>query len=627
MGQHILLFESDPAFAQEVQSNFESLGATVDIAGDGAHGLDLAGARRPDLILLSIELPGMNGFLVCKKIKKQDDLQGVPLLIMSSEATEDVFEQHKKLRTRADDYIHKPIAFSDLLDRVKRFVAFEANGVSLDGGDAGGPDGIGEAIEISDLEEDEVILVADEDDDEEPESNRVEAEAFAQQAVEMLTSDAPEVTLPIERPQVEARRSSVPVASAAPPAAIATEPITAVSALDIAASEGAAVAQHEVQLLRARVAELETELGKASRRTEQADEEAQAAKQRAAAAERSLADASKKGGVSSRDFLDLREQLNRKDRELLGLRDQVTARDKQLIEASDRGLTLERELADLADKHVDVQREFDKARETLEALQADKDGAKKRLDDLKARLERAEARSRELSEELGGINAANAKELEALEQRHAEALEAAEARHAQAIEALRGEHAAAIEALRRSHAGELAEQKDEHEMALAGVREQIERQKDALTAELRAEAEAQSRERLEAQQREHEARVSEAQAAHERELASARQSLQEQLAAEQQKANERFQQESARLGRALAEAGTHQQLLQDQLEEAEAAKNDAQARLERMVGERDRALEQRKGEEQIVDRARTALGIALSLLEEHKHRAADPSEN
>ena len=130
MSQRILLFESDAGFADEVRSNFEAMGATVDVANDGPQGIELASAHRPDLILLTIELPGMNGFLVCKKIKKQEDLQNVPLLILSSEATEDVFEQHKKLRTRAEDYIHKPIAFADLFERVKRFVALESNGAS-----------------------------------------------------------------------------------------------------------------------------------------------------------------------------------------------------------------------------------------------------------------------------------------------------------------------------------------------------------------------------------------------------------------------------------------------------------------------------------------------------------------
>lgn len=130
MSQRILLFDADAGFAQDMRSKFEAMGATVDVANDGQQGIELATAHRPDLILLTIELPGMNGFLVCKKLKKQDGLSDVPLFILSSEATEDVFEQHRKLRTRAEDYIHKPIAFADLLERVKRFMPLEGNGHS-----------------------------------------------------------------------------------------------------------------------------------------------------------------------------------------------------------------------------------------------------------------------------------------------------------------------------------------------------------------------------------------------------------------------------------------------------------------------------------------------------------------
>jgi len=81
MSQRILVFESDTAFAGEVKSNFERMGLMVDVAGDGPSGLELAAAHRPDLILLTIELPGMNGFLVCKKIKKTSELENVPLKV------------------------------------------------------------------------------------------------------------------------------------------------------------------------------------------------------------------------------------------------------------------------------------------------------------------------------------------------------------------------------------------------------------------------------------------------------------------------------------------------------------------------------------------------------------------
>ena len=80
MSQRILVFENDPDFAREVQSGFGSLGATVDLVSDGPSGLEHAADAPPDLILLSIELPGMNGFLVCKKIKKSAGLKDIPLM-------------------------------------------------------------------------------------------------------------------------------------------------------------------------------------------------------------------------------------------------------------------------------------------------------------------------------------------------------------------------------------------------------------------------------------------------------------------------------------------------------------------------------------------------------------------
>ncbi|HEY2734962.1 MAG TPA: response regulator, partial [Polyangiales bacterium] len=169
MSQRVLVFESDAAFAGEVKSNFERMGLAVDVAGDGPSGLELAAVHRPDLILLTIELPGMNGFLVCKKIKKTSELESVPLVILSSEVDQETFEQHKKLRTRADEYIRKPIAFADLLSRVQDFVP-HSNGV--DALAAENDDGVDAAEETAlDIEEafsvgdDDVIVLADDDEE------------------------------------------------------------------------------------------------------------------------------------------------------------------------------------------------------------------------------------------------------------------------------------------------------------------------------------------------------------------------------------------------------------------------------------------------------------------------------
>ena len=61
----------------------------------------------------------MNGFSVCNKLKKDPALKDVPLIIMSSESSDETFEQHRKLRTRAEDYVHKPIAFGELLEHMR----------------------------------------------------------------------------------------------------------------------------------------------------------------------------------------------------------------------------------------------------------------------------------------------------------------------------------------------------------------------------------------------------------------------------------------------------------------------------------------------------------------------------
>jgi len=126
VGTKVLVFESDPTFAGELRTELGNLGCTTTVVEDGNAGLQLASSEKPDLILLSIELPRMNGFSVCNKLKKDASLKDVPLIIMSSESSDETFDQHKKLRTRAEDYVHKPIAFGELLEHIRQFVPMGA---------------------------------------------------------------------------------------------------------------------------------------------------------------------------------------------------------------------------------------------------------------------------------------------------------------------------------------------------------------------------------------------------------------------------------------------------------------------------------------------------------------------
>src|SRR6266576_1464158 len=137
MPTKVLVFESDPAFAGELRTELSRLGLAAQVVDDGYAGLMAAASDKPDLILLSIELPRMNGFSVCNKLKKDPALKDVPLVIMSSESSDETFEQHKKLRTRAEDYVHKPISIGDLLTHIRPYVPMGSNGgepesISLD---------------------------------------------------------------------------------------------------------------------------------------------------------------------------------------------------------------------------------------------------------------------------------------------------------------------------------------------------------------------------------------------------------------------------------------------------------------------------------------------------------------
>src|SRR5690606_13154813 len=161
MTTQVLVFESDSAFAQELEVGLAEYGCRTTVVDDANAGLQVAADEKPDLILLSIELPRMNGFSVCNKLKRDAALKNVPLIIMSSDSTEETFEQHRRLRTRAEDYVHKPISVGDLVTHIQELLPLQSNtegeeSIIIDDDieieDADALDEIDDDIEIEDAE-------------------------------------------------------------------------------------------------------------------------------------------------------------------------------------------------------------------------------------------------------------------------------------------------------------------------------------------------------------------------------------------------------------------------------------------------------------------------------------------
>ena len=127
MAKRILLIESDMALAGSIASALQARGAEVSLARDGTSALDVARGERPDGIVLCAELPGGSGFVVCNKLRKDPELREIPLLLTSADASEETFEQHRKLRTRADAYLRKPFAVSALLSQLAPLTGLAAS--------------------------------------------------------------------------------------------------------------------------------------------------------------------------------------------------------------------------------------------------------------------------------------------------------------------------------------------------------------------------------------------------------------------------------------------------------------------------------------------------------------------
>src|SRR5262245_49477505 len=143
--RNLLCIEPDNDTVTEIRNALAPYGFAVENIPNGEEAIEWGRSHPISLIILSVE-PRKVGYAICNKLKRSPSLREIPLILISSEETLATFEQHKKLKAHADEYLLKPLDTTELLAKVNRLVP------------------LGERQEVEEIHEAD-ILIADEDAD------------------------------------------------------------------------------------------------------------------------------------------------------------------------------------------------------------------------------------------------------------------------------------------------------------------------------------------------------------------------------------------------------------------------------------------------------------------------------
>ena len=176
----LLCIEPDAATVGEIRRVFGAYGFRVESIPNGEQAVEWARTNNPALIILSVE-PRKVGYAICNKLKRSPSLREIPLILISAEETMATFEQHKKLKSRAEEYMLKPLDMHALLAKSDRLIALgdaHTQAVSIEDDDSA-------EIEIAD---DEIAEVSSLDEDD----GLVEEEVFSNAEPTHSSARAPE---------------------------------------------------------------------------------------------------------------------------------------------------------------------------------------------------------------------------------------------------------------------------------------------------------------------------------------------------------------------------------------------------------------------------------------------------
>ena len=120
MTHRILIVDDEPNIVLSLEFLMEQSGFDVAVARDGEEALAQMASFRPDLVLLDVMLPRLNGYEVCQRIRATPDWARVKVLMLSAKGRE--LDLSKGMALGADGYVTKPFSTRDLVDQVRRLL-------------------------------------------------------------------------------------------------------------------------------------------------------------------------------------------------------------------------------------------------------------------------------------------------------------------------------------------------------------------------------------------------------------------------------------------------------------------------------------------------------------------------
>lgn len=337
-----LIIDADGKTPATLKSILAPYGFEFTVTENGPEAVNVARQAAPDIILLRAELPLTTGFSVCNRLRRNEDTRKIPLVLYSSNASDEVIEQHRNLKTHADQYLRLPVDAERLVTAVKSFLSLPDRAAAARPARA----------------ESRPESRADSRADSRTESradSRAESKAKPRLDVEL---SEPSGARPPPGPNQQFDRD------------FGDEFGNLAGELQQAEED-----DHTVAVRRA--AEPSRDHGRALSE--------ESAARRLSAVEPA---AEGEGGFKAqREALQLKGQLNAKNREILALKDDLESRERAVLDAKKHHRELLAQLGDMETQLVGSQEQILSSREAVEAAQRDKQTVLKREEGLKTRLE------------------------------------------------------------------------------------------------------------------------------------------------------------------------------------------------------------------------------------------------